>query len=175
MYHTVLLRRGLLRYPKHTSSLPLLSARWQSTTPVDTTTTKKTPIDLGRLPDTIPGVSREELAAMIERHHKEAEKEARAASAQAAKLLTEEVELMRRSMSPEDFEKYIQRIHQVNDANLKEELKMAAMSPEQLHLYMMKKKREAAREGWKKMVMLVCVFIGTLISLFASFFMFYNG
>lgn len=126
-------------------------------------------VDPRRLPNTIPGISQEELAARITAYHTKKSQEASAFSSQA---LAQDVELMRRSLSPNDFEEYMTKVEQDMAAAAKEQAKLAAMSPLELHHYQMKKRRQAVRYEWYKSGMMLFALLGSTALLFSMFVFF---
>ncbi|KPA85969.1 putative mitochondrial hypothetical protein [Leptomonas pyrrhocoris] len=126
-------------------------------------------IDPSRLPSTIPGISQEELAARITAYHT---KKAQEAKEWSSKALTQEVELMRRSLSPNNFEAYMQDLEKGMAAAAKEQAKLAAMSPVQLHQYQQKKKRQAVRYEWYKTFLMFFALVGSTAFLFSLFLFF---
>lgn len=126
-------------------------------------------IDPRRLPSTIPGISQEELAARITAYHT---KKAHEASVLSNKALSEEVELMRRSLSPNDFAAYMQSLEKGMAAAAKEQAKLAAMSPVELHQYQQKKKRQAVRYEWYKTFLMIFALVGSTALLFSLFVFF---
>ncbi|AIO01712.1 hypothetical protein LPMP_340860 [Leishmania panamensis] len=126
-------------------------------------------IDPRRLPNTIPGITQEELAARITQYHAQQAKLAREIS---AKALAHDVELMRRSMTPNSFAEYMVRLEKEQQAAVKEEAKMAAMSPVELHQYRQKKRRQAVRYEWYKTFLLLSSLAGSTVFLFSLFIFF---
>lgn len=126
-------------------------------------------VDPRRLPSTIPGISQEELAARITAYHS---KKAQEASALSNKALTEEIELMRRSLSPNDFAAYMQSLEKGMAAAAKEQAKLAAMSPVELHHYQQKKRRQAVRYEWYKTFLMIFALVGSTALLFSLFLFF---
>lgn len=126
-------------------------------------------VDPRRLPSTIPGITQEELAARITAYHTKKVQEANELS---AKSLTQEVELMRRSLSPNDFEEYMANLEKDMAAAAKEQAKLAAMSPLELHQYQQKKKRQAMRYEWYKTFLMVVALVGSTAFLFSLFVFF---
>ncbi|KAG5467208.1 hypothetical protein CUR178_00849 [Leishmania enriettii] len=121
-------------------------------------------IDPHRLPSTIPGITQEELAARIVQYHSQQSKLAREVS---AKALARNVELMRRSLSPDSFAEYMARLEKEQQATAREEAKMAAMSPIALHQYRQRKRRQAVRYEWYKTFLMFFTLIGSSVFLFA--------
>jgi hypothetical protein len=126
-------------------------------------------VDPRRLPSTIPGVSQEELAARITAYHTQ---KAQEASELSSKAVAQEVELMRRSLSPSDFEAYMQSLEKGMAAVAKEQAKLAAMSPVELHQYQQKKKRQAVRYEWYKTFLMIFALLGSTALLFSLFLFF---
>ncbi|KPI84383.1 hypothetical protein ABL78_6564 [Leptomonas seymouri] len=126
-------------------------------------------IDASRLPSTIPGISQEELAARITAYHT---KMAWEASELSSNALAQEVELMRRSLSPDAFEAYMRDLEKGMAAAAKEQAKLAAMSPLELHQYQQKKKRQAVRYEWYKTFMMIFALVGSTALLFSLFLFF---
>ncbi|KAG5466677.1 hypothetical protein LSCM1_00846 [Leishmania martiniquensis] len=121
-------------------------------------------IDPHRLPSTIPGMTQEELAARIAQYHSQQSKLVREMS---AKALAHDVELMRRSLSPSSFAEYMARLEKEQQSAAKEEAKMAAMSPIELHQYRQKKRRQALRYEWYKTFLLLFALTSSSLFLFA--------
>ncbi|KAK7194660.1 hypothetical protein NESM_000384900 [Novymonas esmeraldas] len=126
-------------------------------------------VDPRLLPSTIPGITQEELAARIAHYHSEKSKLAGEAS---AKALAQEIELMRRSLSPNAFVEYMGRLETQQRAAAREDAKMAAMSPVELHQYQQKKRRQAVRYEWYKMFLLLFAIVGSTAFLFSLFLFF---
>ncbi|AYU82893.1 hypothetical protein LdCL_350014300 [Leishmania donovani] len=126
-------------------------------------------IDPRCLPSTIPGITREELAARIVQYHSQQSKLAKEMS---DKALAHDVELMRRSLSPSSFAEYMARLEKEQQAAVKEEAKMAAMSPLELHQYRQKKRRQAIRYEWYKTFLVLVAIAGSIAFLFSLFIFF---
>lgn len=127
-------------------------------------------VDPRLLPNSIPGMSQEELAARITAFHSARSTQERAAS---AKNIADDIELMRRSLPPKDFAAYLQRIEAEQLVMAKEEAAMASMTPLQLHQYQMKKRRQLVRQEWYKTFLLLAAIIGSTFFLFSLFIFFY--
>ncbi|CAG9582444.1 conserved hypothetical protein [Leishmania major strain Friedlin] len=126
-------------------------------------------IDPRRLPSTIPGMTQEELAARIVRYHSQ---QSKLAQEMSEKALAHDVELMRRSLSPSSFAEYMARLEKEQQAAVKEEAKMAAMSPVELHQYRQRKRRQAVRYEWYKTFLVLVAIAGSIAFLFSLFIFF---
>ncbi|GET92602.1 hypothetical protein, conserved [Leishmania tarentolae] len=126
-------------------------------------------IDPRLLPSTIPGITQEELAARIVQHHSQ---QSKLAQEMSANELAHDVELMRRSLLPSAFAEYMARLEKEQQALAKEEAKMAAMSPVELHQYRQKKRRQAVRYEWYKTFLLLVTMAGSIAFLFSLFVFF---
>ncbi|CBZ30644.1 conserved hypothetical protein [Leishmania mexicana MHOM/GT/2001/U1103] len=126
-------------------------------------------IDPRRLPSTIPGITQEELAARIVQYHSQ---QSKLAQEMSSKALAHDVELMRRSLSPSSFAEYMARLEKEQQAALKEEAKMAAMSPVELHQYRQRKRRQAVRYEWYKTLLVLVAIAGSITFLFSLFIFF---
>ncbi|KEG09886.1 hypothetical protein DQ04_04491040 [Trypanosoma grayi] len=126
-------------------------------------------IDPRRLPDTIPGVSREELAARLEKYQRElAYKAAQATSRE----LANEIDTMRRAMPPEQFRKFLHDLDAIEAKNAKEAARINAMSPSQLYRYQQRQHRRQWFRRFAKTLMLCVTFFGAIFFMFFLFFFF---
>ncbi|KAG5492510.1 hypothetical protein JKF63_01088 [Porcisia hertigi] len=126
-------------------------------------------IDPRRLPGTIPGITQEELAARIVKYHSQRSRQVKEMS---AKAVAQEVELMRRSLSPNAFAEYMAHLEEKQKAAAAEEARMAAMSTVELHHYQQKKRRQAARYQWYKTFLVISALLGSTVFLFSLFLFF---
>ncbi|RNF15185.1 uncharacterized protein Tco025E_05634 [Trypanosoma conorhini] len=127
-------------------------------------------VDPKQLPDTIPGVSREELAERLDQYQ---QKLSYKAAQLTSRELANEIEMMRRALPPDQFQQFL---HDVDSMTAKNELEMArlsAMSPQQLYRYHQRqRRRQRFQAAGKNLLVLVSLF-GTIFCLF--FFLFFFG
>ncbi|PBJ69589.1 hypothetical protein BCY84_19682 [Trypanosoma cruzi cruzi] len=125
-------------------------------------------IDPKKLPNTIPGVSREELAERLERYQRELSYKAAQAS---ARELADEIETMRRALPPEQFRQFLQDVDAMAEKNEKEIARLSAMSPQQLYRYHQRQRRRMRLQAiWKSVVLLVSIFGAVFFLFFLMFF-----
>lgn len=126
-------------------------------------------VDPSRLPSTIPGVTQEELAAKMEAFR---DRHAAMVGDAYQRTVAAETEVMRRSMSPEDFETYVAEIEATHAKAAFEAAKVAAMSPMQLHQYKKHMKRKLLLMEYWNWFLYIAVFIGSIFSIFYLFYFF---
>ncbi|KAG8343000.1 hypothetical protein TRVL_06174 [Trypanosoma vivax] len=127
-------------------------------------------VDLQRLPDTIPGVSRGELADRLCQQHR---KLVRDRAQVTASHLVDEIDSMRRAMPPEEFKQFLRDLEALRLGSEKKAMWLSSLSPVQLYRH---QRRERLRLRfhllWKTLVLFVSVF-GCVFFIF-FFFIFFN-
>lgn len=126
--------------------------------------------DPSKLPDTIPGLERRELAARLEEHQREL---AQKYQQSAADDLAKAIDLMRRAMPPEEFKRFLQDVEKAAAEGSKEAARISAMSPAQLYRYQRRQRRRQRVQLFAKTVMLFVSVFGCVFFLFFFFFFFH--
>ncbi|RNE99148.1 hypothetical protein TraAM80_08353 [Trypanosoma rangeli] len=127
-------------------------------------------VDPKQLPDTIPGVSREELAERLEKYQQELSYKT---SQLTARELANEIEMMRRALPPDQFHQFLQDVDSMAEKNEREVARLSAMSPQQLYRYHQRQRRRQRFQAIRKNIMILVSLFGTIFFLF--FFMFFFG
>ncbi|CCD15720.1 unnamed protein product [Trypanosoma congolense IL3000] len=127
-------------------------------------------VDPRRLPNTIPGIGREELAARLEKQQREF---ARKYEETRADDLVREIDTMRRAMPPEEFKRFLRGIEEAEAKDAREAAKTSAMSPMQLYRYQQRQRRRLQLQLFAKTVVIFVAIFGCVFFLFFFFFFFH--
>jgi hypothetical protein len=121
-------------------------------------------INLEALPNTIPGVSREELA---EKLNKMGSLQRQQTTNAHRDSIARQIDTMRRAMPPDQFKEFLSKLESKEALAMDEAEKMNEMSPTELYRYQLKRQRNNNIKQWINVIMLVGAFV------FGIFFMFY--
>mmetsp|Transcript_11976 Transcript_11976/g.13782 ORF Transcript_11976/g.13782 Transcript_11976/m.13782 type:complete len:175 (+) Transcript_11976:52-576(+) len=120
-------------------------------------------VNLDAIPNTIPGISREELA---ERVRKMAEIHQQKADSAHRDSLAKHIDTMRRAMPPDQFKEFLRSIEEKEALNAEEAEKMSSMTPLELYRYQRRKAQRENLRQWLNVIYLVSAFFGGIFFLF---------
>lgn len=121
-------------------------------------------VNLESLPNTIPGVSREELA---ERLQKMGSFQRQQVVNSHRESISRQIDTMRRAMPPTEFKEFLRKLEEKEALEMDEAEKMDQMTPTQLYRYQLKKARNENIKQWINVIALGAVFV------LGIYFMFY--
>lgn len=145
---------------------PVGKASWEPTAkPQDLNAIRdgKGDVNLDALPNTIPGVSREELA---ERLRKMAEIQQQKAETAHRDSLAKHIDTMRRAMPPDQFKEFLKSIEEKEALDMEESEKMSSMTPLELYRYQRRKAQKENIRQWLNVLSVVAAFFGGIYVLF---------
>lgn len=121
-------------------------------------------INLDSLPNTIPGVSREELAEKLQKmgaaHRQKTTDKHR-------ENIARQIDTMRRAMPPAEFKEFLRQLEAKEALAMDEAEKVDSMTPAELYRYQLKRQRNQNLWQWVYVIMLGGAFV------MGIFFMFY--
>lgn len=121
-------------------------------------------ININALPNTIPGVSREELAEKLRKMETIQRQKTVDAHRES---ISKQIDTMRRAMPPKEFKEFLRTLEEREAKAMDEAELIGHMTPMQLYRYQLKKQRNENIKQWLNLVALVAVF------LFGIYFLFY--
>lgn len=120
-------------------------------------------VNMNAIPNTIPGVSREELAkrlAQMESLQKQKAHEAHVDN------VAKEIDNMRRAMPPQQFKEFLENLEKKEAETAEEAEKVGKMSPTELYRYQLKKERREKRTQLINLIFLMTMFFGAIYIIF---------